>query len=308
MDLLTLGTGRTKRNVSIGSDIDVRAQQTVFVIDEDPAFLERLSALFGSEQVTARVAPHPNLMMSKLEGERPSLIVCEIRRGSLTAFDFVTALSRSALADVPVLMVSHETDSSIGLRAFEAGAADFVCAPFDPREVVMRARVHLRQAARMHALSQLAHIDELTGIFNRRGLSVQLGKAVARAVRDGAPLSLLLIDLDGFKRINDEHGHAAGDQILRDVAIQLGAAVREDDVVARLGGDEFVVLLPNTHALLAQQVSDRIHRSLTIAASIGIASPDEERFDPDRLLRQADELMYAAKRRRKRDRLEMASI
>lgn len=165
------------------------------------------------------------------------------------------------------------------------------------------------QRKRMHAqLRYMAQHDELTRLPNRRLFHDRLETAFARAQRQHGRLSLLFVDLDKFKLINDEYGHDCGDLLLKEVAWRLQACVRESDTVARIGGDEFVVILENVglpdHALL---VRDKIHQalaepvaladrgSLRVEASIGMAHYPEHGADPSQLLRHADNAMYASK-------------
>lgn len=170
------------------------------------------------------------------------------------------------------------------------------------------------QQERIAYLESLTMTDELTGLLNRRGFNSQFRRALAAARRQGAQGGLLvMIDLDGFKAINDTHGHLAGDAYLRHVARLLSARVRDHDVVARLGGDEFAILLTGTDietgAARAQELADAANaevmtwegRSLPIRFSIG-AQPYSADADEDDVLRQADQQMYAHKSARRRAR------
>ena len=166
-------------------------------------------------------------------------------------------------------------------------------------------------STRVHAEAHMRHValhDQLTGLPNRSALSEALTASIARAQRTHEPLALLFIDLDGFKRVNDLYGHAAGDEVLRQVAAHLQRCVRESDVVARLGGDEFVILLnTDVQAGAPDIVCQRIFEALTpplvfsngsapIGASIGIALQTPLADHADQWLKRADAAMYEAKR------------
>ena len=157
-------------------------------------------------------------------------------------------------------------------------------------------------------LVALAETDPLTGLANARGLLGRLDAETARARRYRQPLSLLLVDLDGLKRINDRHGHAAGDEAIRGLARVIRSELRDSDTGARWGGDEFAILAPNTPETAALALAERIRALVPrqrarepLTASLGVATlqPDEggDRMDGAGLMRQADVAMYEAKRR-----------
>jgi diguanylate cyclase (GGDEF)-like protein len=150
-------------------------------------------------------------------------------------------------------------------------------------------------------LQLLAQTDDLTGLSNRRHFRIELEQEIAAAHRDGSPLSLLLLDLDNFKAINDRHGHQRGDTALQTVAEAIQQQLRSADLAARVGGDEFVVMLPHTSRADAEALAAAIATSISAAlaplgatASIGVSSLRERR-DHD-LLAEADRLLYQAKR------------
>jgi diguanylate cyclase (GGDEF)-like protein len=168
---------------------------------------------------------------------------------------------------------------------------------------------------RRNAEEQLRHLathDTLTGLPNRRLLADRIDTAIRRAHREGSKVSVMFIDLDGFKQINDTQGHDAGDEVLKTVAERLTAQSRETDTVARLGGDEFVVvytdvtenakmapLAERVLAALDQEISLSNDRDVHIGGSIGIAFYPDDGGDSDSIMKAADEIMYAVKRRGK---------
>jgi diguanylate cyclase (GGDEF)-like protein len=162
-----------------------------------------------------------------------------------------------------------------------------------------------RQADRLEALSET---DVLTGLPNRRAFRRRLADDLRRAQRYGSPVSLLVVDVDGLKRINDESGHSAGDRVIRRVGEAITAALREADLGSRWGGDEFAILLPNTPGDAARHSAERLTAHLKwrrggdadpVSISVGIATFDPARdlyVDPEELAHRADEAMYEAKR------------
>ena len=160
-----------------------------------------------------------------------------------------------------------------------------------------------RTALRIDGLAHDASHDALTGLFNRRSFDAHLVQALARADRYGWGFGLALLDLDHFKRINDEHGHQRGDTVLRVIGIELSRSLRGGDVAARVGGDEFALILVDGTPELLSTVLDRVSEGLQssldgmqIGISAGLAFAPDDGGDPDALYQVADDRLYAAKR------------
>ena len=163
----------------------------------------------------------------------------------------------------------------------------------------------LSQLRHTHSqLEQLATQDSLTNVLNARAFSHELAQELSRNRRYGRPLALIYLDLDDFKSVNDAHGHATGDAVLRLVADAMRGAVRQADVVGRLGGDEFGVLMPETDGDVAHAAANRLGSGIrtvfrgtpSVTASIGVVAVSGTEAGTDELLRKADQAMYAAKR------------
>ncbi|HEX5166037.1 MAG TPA: diguanylate cyclase, partial [Thermomicrobiales bacterium] len=167
----------------------------------------------------------------------------------------------------------------------------------------------ISNARRYEQVQQLALRDPITDLPNYRQFQTRLNAELARSERHGRPLALLVIDLDGFKSINDAFGHLAGDEVLRQIGSRLLAELRESDVLARYAGDEFVVILPETDRSLAQQIAGRLHSAIAsqpfrvssgqqviVSLSIGVAAFPDDATSDDGLVRAADSAMYQLKR------------
>ncbi len=187
------------------------------------------------------------------------------------------------------------------------GVQDFLVEPVADGEVLTRVEAAGRtkelqqelvaQGARLEALLRE---DALTGLSNRRAILTQLGGMVSAARRHGHPLSIAILDLDHFKRINDTHGHKTGDDVLVMAAHALGTHLRAEDQLGRLGGEEFLILLPDTDAAAASHVAEKLRHEVAAApspvpvtVSVGVATWDGEASDD--LLQRADDALYAAK-------------
>jgi diguanylate cyclase (GGDEF)-like protein len=172
--------------------------------------------------------------------------------------------------------------------------------------------IAIENAILFQKAEQLTITDDLTKLFNSRYLNLYIGREIKRCKRHGIPISVIFLDLDGFKGINDQYGHLAGSRTLSEVGAILSQAVRESDILARYGGDEFVVVLPETPAGGALVIAERIRKAIEghrflqaqglsarISASFGIASYPDHALTPEGLIQKADQAMYRVKERDK---------
>lgn len=221
-----------------------------------------------------------------------------------------------------ILLTARDTTEDL-VAGLEAGANDYVRKPFDPAELQARVDVGRRYVelydelvASKCALELLARTDSLTQLMNRGAILARLDEEIARAKRDGSTLAVGVFDIDHFKRVNDTHGHAAGDEVLREVARRITEATRPYDGVGRMGGEEFLVILPGVTVDTGRAVFERARRAVcespvlcggtqietTISAGGTITSDGES---PDAVISRADEALYRAKAFG-RNRVEMA--
>jgi two-component system, cell cycle response regulator len=228
----------------------------------------------------------------------------------LAVLDALRADPRTA--DIPVVFVTGHTDARDLAEGLERGAHDYVRKPVDPVELVARIRTALRlrslhdELARRNAeLEKLARTDVLTGLANRRHADDVLRATIASARRHDRTLCAVLIDVDRFKSVNDAHGHAAGDAVLREVATRLLAGLREEDLAARWGGEEFLLLLPDSPdasvvcerlrcAIAGRPIDVHGVLQLAVSASFGWAAWSGEETG-EALVARADAALYAAK-------------
>ncbi|MCU1347208.1 MAG: diguanylate cyclase [Acidobacteria bacterium] len=231
---------------------------------------------------------------------------------------------RSRSPHAYILMLTGETSDAAKLEGFGCGADDYVTKPFQVQELLARIRAGLRivelQKALLESnrkLEEMSNTDLLTSLRNRRFFERQFATMVEHAKRYERPLSVAMVDVDHFKAINDQYGHAAGDAVLKCVSRVLSATTRKSDLVARLGGEEFAVVLPETALFEALQFAEKIRASIATAtveverqairvtASIGIANIPHSKFEnAEMLLEAADLALYRAKGNG-RNRVEM---
>jgi two-component system, cell cycle response regulator len=223
---------------------------------------------------------------------------------------------RPELADLPVIMVTSRDEAPSRLLCLQLGAADYVARPFQPAELAARVGVHLRAKRLRDQLEQknreleaLSRMDPLTELANRRALMDGLEREFARASRHGRSLSVCMLDIDHFKSVNDNHGHAVGDRVLVETAKTLTRQLRVHDLVGRYGGEEFVVVLGDTDLAGARILAERLRGAvaameieiegvrLPITASFGVSERQPDETEIDVLLRRADGALYEAKHR-----------
>jgi two-component system cell cycle response regulator len=217
---------------------------------------------------------------------------------------------------VPIILIADGEDMNRVAKGLDLGATDYLLRPIDRNELLARVRTQVRRKRLQDSLQEnyqkslsLALTDALTGLYNRRYLTVHLDSLLAGRAEGALGPALLLLDIDWFKRVNDTHGHAAGDDVLREVTARVARHVRAFDLFARYGGEEFVVVLPETDQRIAETVAERLRIvvaeqpirvgqppvELPLTISIGLAVTESGDETSDTLLRRADEALYAAK-------------
>ncbi len=285
---------------------------TLLVVDDSQVMLARLAHTLGAEDFALRpVSSLPDVLQASEAadliviclGDVPQEGLLLLRRLNLTERDHVP----------PVLVLARAEERRARLAAVQLGA-EVVALPWDDEELVARVYRCLRQqqrldvlADRLAELQKLSTTDGLTQLHNHRSFQERLREEFRRAQRYDDALSLILLDLDHFKRVNDFYGHPVGDGVLREVSAALLRSVRETDLVARYGGEEFAVLLPRTHLTGALTVAERIARELAalrlgpdraihVTASLGVSGfPHRQVLTAEQLVSTADEALYRAK-------------
>jgi two-component system cell cycle response regulator len=240
---------------------------------------------------------------------QPNLILVQTHLPTWSGYEVIRRLKDDARTlSIPVIFLSSCATTAEKARGIDMGAVDFISKPFDPVELLARVHSALRTKAYLDLLEQRAHIDGLTELSNRYALQHRLPHEWDSCLRRGNPLATLIMDLDHFKRINDRYGHAAGDEVLRQMAATLRSSFRENDFIARYGGEEFVVLAPDCDLTGAIALAERYRSAVAalhidfrtstikVTTSIGIAMAlDPAQAKPVEALDQADQALYRAK-------------
>ncbi|MDP1630377.1 MAG: PleD family two-component system response regulator [Caulobacter sp.] len=287
----------------------------VLIVDDNERQAQRLSAELGVEH---RPVIETDAEKAHLTARGPvDLIIVNAAARGFDGLRFAAAIrSDEATRHLPILAIVDPDDRTRLIKALELGVNDLLIKPIDPEEMAARARTQIRRKRYTdflrdnldHSL-ELAVTDQLTGLHNRRYMEGQLEALVKRAVHGGDPVAALMIDIDHFKKINDNFGHDVGDQVLREFAVRLASNVRAIDLPCRYGGEEFTVIMPGAALEDAQRVAERIRlhvagspfrvvegrELLTVTISIGVAATLGEGDTPEALLKRADEAVYEAK-------------
>jgi len=285
----------------------------VLLADDDDEMLDLLCEILA-DRYELTLARDGAEAVAALAAHSFSLAIVDLNLPILDGFGVAEAMRVSERQHPPFMFLSAQASAQAKVRGLALGAADYVTKPFDPDELTARIARIIASVTREASLRADAMTDSLTGLCNYRSFTESLHREVERSRRYGQPLSLVTVDLDRLKAINDAHGHDAGNDAIVLLAQVLKGAVRSFDVVARNGGDEFALLLPNTgksEALaLAQRLRDELAqqplRGAELTASIGVASRDKDLdLDAAALVKASDEALYRAKRAG-RNRVELA--
>lgn len=288
----------------------------VLVVDDDPDKLSLLEVALTMAGYEVRTARDGEEGLSLIASFQPDLVVSDVMMPRMNGYDLVRKIRENPQTKfIPIIL-----QTAAGLRAAdqrlgsEVGALGYITDPTDLDLLLSRARTLLEFKAYLDTCEEEASTDHLTGLANRRRFERQLEREVARTLRYGHPFCLLMLDIDHFKQINDNHGHEAGDEAIKGVARTLQEGTRGIDLAARIGGEEFAILLTETRLMGAMEVAERLRLAIKgiqtpmvgqIAASFGVAECPSSAQTARELLGNADAALYEAKRQG-RDRVAQA--
>jgi diguanylate cyclase (GGDEF)-like protein len=279
---------------------------TVLLVEDNPGDADLITEMLRGYQV--RAVSRLSDAIALIHDERFETIITDVALPDARGIDAVMRLQASA-PEAAIIAMSSLDDDALAQQIIQLGAQDYLLKQTLARRSLTRAITYARERKRAEQrLIQLAHYDQLTGLANRTSFFEHMTRIASRARRMRQRVGLMMLDLDGFKLVNDTYGHEAGDTLLQEISHRMRQVFREYDVVARLGGDEFAVVLSEVESV--EQISAIVRRLLTavsaaiwigehridITASIGVAVfPDSAESITD-LLKCADQAMYEAKR------------
>ncbi len=259
-------------------------QSRILLIDPSPAIEPIIRRHLEGEAVSIHSACTAAEGLERARRLDPDLILLDVDLPDADAFEVLKHIKGDAqLMRAAVLLMAAPAAQSLKLRALDLGAFDYLHKPFDPAELRARVRSALRMQFLARLLSARSMIDGVTGLRNRAYFDQRLRQEMSLAIRSGHPCSCILLDIDGFTRVNETWGHRVGDDVLRQVAAILTGTCRAEDILCRHGGGQFVVLAPNTPgekiANLAERMRARLESTeipirggnIRVTASFGIA-------------------------------------
>jgi len=238
----------------------------LLVVDDQPLNIQALYRTFvGDHQVLMATSGEQALSMCLRQ--QPDLVLLDVVMPGMDGFEVCERLkSDPATRDIPVIFVTAHTDPQAETHGLELGAVDFISKPINPQIVRARVKTHLTLKHQADLLRQWSSIDGGTGVHNRRHFEMQLAAELGRAVRNGNPLSVVLIKIDGLRACNEAFGYRFGDELLRNAAQSLRQCLkRPADLLARHGGDDFACLLPETDLAGAAVVAGQLRLGIMAA-------------------------------------------
>ncbi len=299
-------------------------RQKILIVDDTPANIEILYKILKGEY-DVLFAKNGADGIRIVQQQLPDLILLDIMMPEMDGYQVCQALKGDPLtARIPIVFVTAMSNEEDETKGLQLGAIDYLTKPISPPIVLARVRNHLQLKRtsdlleqltaqleeKNRALEVLARVDGLTGVANRRHFDEMLQLEVQRAMRNGRYLSLILCDIDFFKRYNDHYGHVAGDKCLQALGELLkGSFKRAGEVPARYGGEEFAVVLPDTAPETAEGLGERLRRMLqekalpheesevgVVTISVGVSGGLVARGqEPEWFIKEADRALYHAK-------------
>jgi len=284
----------------------------ILIVDDEKMNLKVLADLLKDEYAPVLARGGEQALQQAHGDSPPDLILLDVVMPEMGGYEVIKHLKNNdKTKNIPVIFVTALSSVEDEEQGLKLGAVDYITKPYSPPIVKIRVRNHLRLVHQYKLLDQLAYLDGLTEIPNRRRFEEVFQKEWARSARNGTPFSLAMVDVDYFKQYNDQYGHAMGDTALQKIAKALDRGLkRPGDLIARYGGEEFVLVLPETDAAAAKVVAARALQNVVdlniphhpsqaadhVSVSMGLVTihRDNETL-PQAFLKAADQNLYLAK-------------
>ena len=294
--------------------------EKILIVDDYPANIRIVAAML-QQNYKVLAANNGERAIKIAEDIHPDLILLDVMMPELDGFTVCEILKKNPKTnDIPIIFITAKTELNDIVKGFSVGGCDYISKPFNPEELFARVNTHIELKKSRELLKKyiqeleqknreldiMSKTDYLTKLANRRFMIERLNEEVARTEKTGEKFSMLMCDIDYFKRVNDTYGHEIGDLVLKEVTKSIKNMVRECDVVSRWGGEEFIVLLIDTNIISAAKVAEKIRAEIEkniitinnsivkVTMSIGVTEYLNE-ISISQNINNGDEAMYQSK-------------
>ncbi len=283
---------------------------TILVVDDSPSNRFIIKEMFSEYRVVEAI--NGSEMLVFIEKEIPDIILLDVMMPGEDGFSLAKKLSQSdRTKNIPIIFVTAKDSGADVVIGFNSGAYDYIKKPFDQDEMIARVKSVIYKSQKEKYLTEQSRTDSLTGIYNRRYFSERLSVEIERSKRNHEPISIAMLDIDFFKKINDTYGHQAGDYILKSFSVQINSQIRPYDILARFGGEEYIVLFPKIIKKDALSVLTRLQnviqsfnfkfdeKCIKFTFSCGISDSldfADSEISSDKIIALSDKRLYEAKR------------
>lgn len=284
----------------------------ILIVDDEKSNRKILSALLEADFEIILAKDGKQVFERFRDNKDIDLVILDIMLPDMDGYEILKHMKNDeCLREIPVVIISVLDSLENEEKGLKLGAVDYITKPFHPGIVQLRVKNHIQLVEQRQMLEDLVGIDGLTGINNRRNFDQLYSKQWLSSRRSGNLLSLIMIDVDNFKKYNDTYGHAAGDAVLKAISNVLNSTIkRPDDTISRYGGEEFVATLPNTDSDGAKFIAEKLRRSVEdlkiphessdtsdyVTISLGgITSNPEKNSTLTEFLKTSDQMLYLAK-------------
>jgi len=287
----------------------------ILAVDDNSVNRILIEKILRKEGYQAKILAHSQEVLPYMEQINPDLILLDLMMPNINGLELCQQIKLNPhFQDIPVIFITASDEKQDLLKAFDLGAVDYITKPFHNRELLARIKTHLELKftrdelkKALVELEKLATTDELTGISNRRNFSTLAEREFNLAKRQKRYFALLILDIDYFKKINDSHGHIAGDFVIKSVAQQCVSSIRQEDLCARWGGEEFIIFLSESMLEDGIAVARRLRQDIeelsvafesekiNVTVSIGVAVYNPEDKNVNQTIIRGDMALYQAK-------------
>lgn len=291
----------------------VQKPYRVLMVDDDEMLVDHYVQTLTAAGMDAIAITSPSQLLAAISEHQPEIVLLDLYMPECNGIEALKVIRQEPqFNSLPVVFLSTESGLALQQNAMQIGAEDFLQKPISDTNLIMAVSI---RAQRFRTLTELIRQDSLTGLLSHISFKLQLEAEIKRAQRSNVPLSLAMLDIDHFKKVNDSYGHPQGDRVIKSLAQLLRKRLRKSDIIGRYGGEEFVIAMPNTPSRLAVNILDELRESFgklrfenlqsefscTFSCGVATISPMESAID---LINYADDALYQAKRSG-RNRIEL---